>query len=177
MIHEFEAFYESAPTNLHLHDSSLWYKYARIHVYNIRCKYLAIQTHKEVINLHIFVCYSRPLFVYFRPFSQYNDKYSTKIDYKSEYGVLRIRTLDHRMIGAEESTELWWFLTVCISIISSRYAKKVLEYWFHVHRSLDQILPPNAFACFLFRFSHTIRNTIIIAAQILNSHFRLQFSR
>ena len=160
-------------TNMHVYTYTI--SGANISRYKLIKKFLLKED--SIFTYHIFVCYSRPLFVYFRPFSQYNDKYSTKIDYKSEYGVLRIRTLDHRMIGAEESTELWWFLTVCISIISSRYANKVLEYWFHVHRSLDQILPPNAFACFLFRFSHTIRNTIIIAAQILNSHFRLQFSR
>ena len=39
--------------------------------------------------------------------SQYNDKYSKKIDYKCVDGVLGIRTRDCWMIDAGESTELW----------------------------------------------------------------------
>ena len=46
-------------------------------------------------------------FCLFSSFSQYNDKYSTKFDYKSVDGVLGIRTRDRRMVGANESTELW----------------------------------------------------------------------
>ena len=40
-------------------------------------------------------------------FSQYNDKHSTKFDYKSIDGVLGIQTRDCRMVGTDESTELW----------------------------------------------------------------------
>ena len=45
-------------------------------------------------------------FCLFSSFSQYSDKYST-INGKSIAGVPRIRTLDRRMEGADESTELW----------------------------------------------------------------------
>ena len=49
---------------------------------------------------------ARPLFVYFSFFS--NDKYSTNtINEKSIDGVLGIRTRGGRMVGADESTELW----------------------------------------------------------------------
>ena len=50
---------------------------------------------------------TRQLCVYFRPFSQNNDKCSTKLDYKSVDGVLGIRTQGRWMVGAEESTEQW----------------------------------------------------------------------
>ena len=49
---------------------------------------------------------TRPLFVYFRPFSQ--NKYSTNLTIiESIDGVLRIRTWGGRMVGIDESTELW----------------------------------------------------------------------
>ena len=47
------------------------------------------------------------LFDYFRPLSQYNDKYSTNYDYKSIDGVLGLQTQYHRMVIADEYTELW----------------------------------------------------------------------
>ena len=57
-----------------------------------------------------------PLF-YLCPFSQYNEKYSTKCDYQSLDGVLGIRTRDRRMIGVDESTEVWrlqyWPICFC----------------------------------------------------------------
>ena len=44
---------------------------------------------------------TRPLFIYVRPF--------LKIAlYKSVDSVLGIRTRDCRMVGTDESTELWW---------------------------------------------------------------------
>ena len=49
---------------------------------------------------------TRPPFVYFRPFSQYNEKYSTKCNYKSIDGVLGIQTPDHRMVFADVATKL-----------------------------------------------------------------------
>ena len=49
----------------------------------------------------------RPLFAYFRPFSQYNDKCSIKFDYKSVDGILAIRTRYRWMVGTDESTEQW----------------------------------------------------------------------
>ena len=48
---------------------------------------------------------TRPLFVYFRPFSQCNDKFGTKFEYKRVYGVHGIRTRDRMMVDVEESTE------------------------------------------------------------------------
>ena len=49
---------------------------------------------------------ARPLFVYFLFFS--NDKYSTNtINEKSIDGVLGTQTRGGRMVGADESTELW----------------------------------------------------------------------
>ena len=45
-------------------------------------------------------------FCLFPSFSQHNDKYSTKFDYKSVDGLLEIRTLDRRTLDADESTEL-----------------------------------------------------------------------
>ena len=49
---------------------------------------------------------ARPLFVYFLFFS--NDKYSTNtINENSIDGVLGTRTRGGRMVGADESTELW----------------------------------------------------------------------
>ena len=52
---------------------------------------------------------TRPLLVYFRSFSQHNDKYSTNytINDKSIDGVLGSRTRGGMMEGADESTELW----------------------------------------------------------------------
>ena len=47
-------------------------------------------------------------FCLFSSLSQYNDKYSIKFDYKSIEGVIGIRIRDHGMVGANESTELWW---------------------------------------------------------------------
>ena len=46
---------------------------------------------------------TRPLFVYF---SQYNDKYSAKYDYKSVDGVVGNQTRDQWLMGADGSTEL-----------------------------------------------------------------------
>ena len=46
---------------------------------------------------------SRPLFVYFRSFPV---TISTQIE-KSIDGVLGIRTRGRRMVGADETTELW----------------------------------------------------------------------
>ena len=50
---------------------------------------------------------TRPLFVYFRSFSQHKDKYSTNftINDKSIDGVLGSRTWGGMMEGADESTE------------------------------------------------------------------------
>ena len=50
---------------------------------------------------------TRPLFCFIFVFSQNNDKYSTKFDSKSVDGVVGIRTQEHRMVGAVNSTELW----------------------------------------------------------------------
>ena len=47
---------------------------------------------------------SRPLFVYFRHFL---DTISIIQIEKSVYGVFGIRTWGRRMIGADETTELW----------------------------------------------------------------------
>ena len=46
---------------------------------------------------------SRPLFVYFRSFLI---TISNQIE-KSVDGVLGIQTLGHKMVGADETTELW----------------------------------------------------------------------
>ena len=51
---------------------------------------------------------TRPLFINFRPFlNTMTHIGSTIFDYKSEDGVLGIRTRDRRMGGAVESTDLW----------------------------------------------------------------------
>ena len=42
------------------------------------------------VDFHKNMCQTRPLFVYFRPFSQYNAIYSTQFDHKSVDGVLGI---------------------------------------------------------------------------------------
>ena len=51
-----------------------------------------------------------PLFAYFRPFlvSQHSDKCSTHLTIKSVDGVLGTRTWAGRMVGADESAELFW---------------------------------------------------------------------
>ena len=50
---------------------------------------------------------TRPLFVLFLFFS--HDKYSTNtINDQSVDGVLWSRTKGGRMVGADDSTELWW---------------------------------------------------------------------
>ena len=49
---------------------------------------------------------TRPLLIYFRAFSQKNDKYNSKFDYKNIDGELGIQTEDHWTVGADESTEL-----------------------------------------------------------------------
>ena len=51
---------------------------------------------------------TRPIFDFILSFSQHNDKYSTKFDYKwKKRGcVLGIRTWDCRVVGADESIEL-----------------------------------------------------------------------
>ena len=46
---------------------------------------------------------SRPLFVYFRSFLTISIQIEKSID-----GVLGIWTRDHRMVGADETMELWW---------------------------------------------------------------------
>ena len=51
---------------------------------------------------------TRPFFVYVNSFSECNDKYSTKFNNKSLDGVFGFRTLDNRMVAADESTELSW---------------------------------------------------------------------
>ena len=45
---------------------------------------------------------SRPLFVYFRPFLTISIQIEKSMD-----GVLGIRTRGRRMVGADETTELW----------------------------------------------------------------------
>ena len=53
---------------------------------------------------------SRPLFIYFRPFhSTTNYRYSTKFDneWKSVDGVLWFQTRHPKMVGIDESIELW----------------------------------------------------------------------
>ena len=54
---------------------------------------------------------SRPLFIYFCSFLV---TISIQIE-KSIDHVLGIQTRGHRMVGADETTELWWppFSTVC----------------------------------------------------------------
>ena len=47
---------------------------------------------------------SRPLFVYFRSF---HVTISIQIEKRID-GVLGIRTRGRRMVGADETTELWW---------------------------------------------------------------------
>ena len=48
-------------------------------------------------------------FCLFPSFSQHNDKYMKDftINRRSIDGVLRIQTWDHRMVGADQYTELW----------------------------------------------------------------------
>ena len=47
---------------------------------------------------------SRPLFVYFRPF-----RVTIPIQIEKRVdGVLGIQTRDRKMVGADETTELWW---------------------------------------------------------------------
>ena len=55
------------------------------------------------------MCQTRPLFVSFRPFltTMTNIKQNLTIDGRSLNGVLGIRNRDHRVKGADESTELW----------------------------------------------------------------------
>ena len=49
---------------------------------------------------------TRPLFVYFRPFLNTMTNIAQHLTIKSIDDVLGIRTRDHRMVGADESTEL-----------------------------------------------------------------------
>ena len=51
---------------------------------------------------------TRPFFVYVNSFSECNDKYSTKFNNKSLDGAFGFRTLENRMVAADESTELSW---------------------------------------------------------------------
>ena len=46
---------------------------------------------------------TRPLFVYFRPYSQYNDKYNAQFDYIS--------------VGFEPVTAIWWARTNPLSYV------------------------------------------------------------
>ena len=60
------------------------------------------------IRLFLNIGSTRPLFVFiFVLFSIQRQIYSAIFDYKSIDGVPGIRTLDRRIVGADESTELW----------------------------------------------------------------------
>ena len=64
--------------------------------------------------------WAKPGPMYFRPFLNI----MTKFDYingKIVDEVLGIRTLDRRMVGADESTELWW-PPVLIQLCSAGFA-------------------------------------------------------
>ena len=54
-----------------------------------------------------FNIFIKGLFCLFSSFSQHNGKYSTNLTIKSVDGVLDTQTRDGRMVGADESTELW----------------------------------------------------------------------
>ena len=63
----------------------------------------------------------RPLFVYF---SYFLDTISIMQIEKSLDGVLGIRTWGHRMVGADETTELWHFLCKLCAI--KNYGSRVI---------------------------------------------------
>ena len=50
---------------------------------------------------------TQPLFVYFRPFLNIMTNTVQILTITSIYGVLGTRTRGSRMVGADESTELW----------------------------------------------------------------------
>ena len=60
--------------------------------------------HKVIIE--IFFKYEPNPYRLISSFSQHNHKNSTKFEYKSIDSDLGIRTLDPRMVGADESTKL-----------------------------------------------------------------------
>ena len=62
---------------------------------------------------------SRSLFVYFRHFL---DTISIMQIEKSVNGVLGIQTRGHRMVGVDETTELWWPTCLYVSCILVRFA-------------------------------------------------------
>ena len=93
---------------------------------------------------------TRPLFVYFRPFldtTNRTDKYITKLDHKSVYGVLWIRTRDYWMLAFVESTELWQLLISCIQYIINFskstqlcFTKIYLRHWLPEQPTCQQTL-------------------------------------
>ena len=67
---------------------------------------------------------TRPLFCLFSSFSQHNDNIVQNLTIKSVDGVLGTRTRGGRMVGADESTELWRHCNLRLTVgrqISSQY--------------------------------------------------------
>ena len=60
---------------------------------------------------------SRPLFVYFRYFLNT----ISKIQIEKKHGVLGIRTRGPKMLGADETTELWRPLPFTVGLKSARH--------------------------------------------------------